>query len=119
MYEELQLIDSSVPIGSYALGLERYQDKDICVYLHDLPSRIKDKLDIPTDDRYRYQSLLLQHSTHYKLEGADIFVFDNLTKLNIVRETMWILNRVPGEILNIKDARVAIFRAVLKEKGFV
>jgi hypothetical protein len=53
------------------------------------------------------------------LEGADIFVFDNLTKLNIVRETMWILNRVPGEILNIKDARVAIFRAVLKEKGFV
>jgi hypothetical protein len=119
MYEELQRIDSSVPIGSYALGLSGAKDKDICVYLHDLPKHIKDKLELSVDDRYYYNSLLLVHSIHYREDGVDVFVFEDLDKLNIVRKVMWVLDRVPREVLNIKEARVVIFRALLKEKGFI
>jgi len=121
--DEVLNLDSTVPIGSMALGVTTEDsDLDLCVYNGDLSSQtIHDmaKYAMPKS-KYMYEkSLLLQYSRLYSNGNVDIFVFTDPEKLAILNKVMYLLKGYPKFILRIKWVRVAIFRTMLKKNGFL
>ena len=121
---ELLHLDSTVPIGSIALGVANEDsDLDLCLLNSDLTKEMITTIiqhstrNIPQaayDD-----SLLLNHSTLYMCKDIDLFVFQDEKKLAIVHKVMYMLMRYPKFILRIKWIRVAMFRKMLINEGFL
>ena len=123
MLDELLNLDSTVPIGSMALGVANEDsDLDLCVYNGDLDSKtIHDiaKYAQP-ESKYMYEhSLLLKYSKLYADENVDVFVFTDSEKLAIISKVMYTMKTYPKFILKIKWIRVAMFRGLLKKNGYL
>jgi len=122
MLKELLYLDSTVPIGSIALGVANEDsDLDLCVYGLDVPKTYLDTLStvVPKEYDGYSRSLLLQNSTLYTNDTVDIFVFTDYEKLAIVSKVMFSMKNYPKMILRIKWIRVKLFRYLLTKNGFI
>ena len=122
MFYELLELDSSVPIGSRALGVANAaSDYDICILSAELTMSA-----IPTkgfkyctiyDCGYK-NSILLRQASLYTMSGIDIFVFTDPRQLDLVRDAMVTMERWPKFLLRKKWFRVWLFRKLLIDRGF-
>ena len=124
LVNKLLYLESTVPIGSIALGIANEDsDLDLCVLNSDLTkdtisSLVKNSIGKILQQTYD-DSLLIQHSVLYQCPDTDIFVFQDEAKLAIVHKVMYMLSRYPKFILRIKWIRVAMFRKMLINEGFL
>ena len=121
---DLLHLDSTVPIGSIALGIaDEDSDLDLCVLQSDLTKDMVISLasaHISTNSQYEYEeSLLLHHSTLYNFLDTDVFVFKDTEKLAIIHKVMYLLMKYPKFVLRIKWIRVQMFRRLLIKEGFL
>ncbi len=103
-------------VGSRALRVATgSSDLDVCVLRSDYPTSARFGARFNGDYTL---SLLMNHSVLYRASNIDIFVFDDPTKLRVVKDTMTWLKRWPKFLLKIKWIRVKLFRYSLRKGGF-
>ena len=119
---ELVKYNDTFLIGSTAFNVQTEDsDIDICAYKYDLPKSLRVQIAKEGNkvDKSYNDSLILQHSTLYKFDELDVFIFSDITKLIVVKAVVDIMKTYPTIILKIKWVRVWIFRTLLKKHGFL
>lgn len=124
LVSELLHLDSTVPIGSIALGIANEDsDLDLCVLNSDLTEEtiralVQNSISTVTNEQYG-DSVLLLFSTLYQCIDTDIFVFTDEDKLAIVHKVMYKMGRYPKFVIRNKWVRISIFRYLLEKEGFL
>ena len=110
-------MSNRVYIGSLALGVAtKNSDVDYCIMKEDIVHDLIGKREYLGP---YYDSILMRHSTLWKGNGTDVFVFTDRKKFNIVKKVMDQMRYVPKFILKVKYIRVKIFRALLRLNGYL
>ena len=112
--------EETVLIGSTGLGIQmETSDIDICVLERNLTLDQQAALIGAKKIGGYDDSLLMKHSTLYKLDDLDIFVFTDPLKLIVVEAVMKMMNTYPKIFLRIKWLRIKTFRYLLEKHGFL
>ena len=121
--EDLLALDSTVMIGSRALGINKEKsDTDLCVLKDEVSIELMSELILSPDilPRQLYtDSILMLFSSLYKVGDVDVFMFTEPEKLLILKDTIVALNQLPKWLLKIKWVRVKLFRYIASKKGFL